>query len=192
MALENSPSPDNPNSENSFDDLLKIIFSDSYITFDDFRKLILNAVRRSCRTYARYSNKDDMEDIAQSIVLSLIKNDCRSLRSFESRSSLKTWLQRIANYVTFHFYCTQKDVISLEDLSSGEQAYTPNYDDKVLHDEITHKLTKGQRELLEFIRKGLKTNEIAERMRIEPDSVSRSKNRLREKIGKLLKSGDEG
>lgn len=187
MVPENAPSPDNPNSEISIDDLLKLI-SDSDISFDDFLKLISNAAQRSCRRYRSYSNRDDVEDIAQSIVLSLIKNDCRGLRSYGSRSPLKAWLQPIANHETFHFYCRQKDAISLEDLSPDDQAYPPSQDDKVLHDEIAHKLTKGQRKLLELIRQGLRTNEIAERMEIESDSVSRSKNRLRDKIGKLLKS----
>ena len=188
MALENSlTQPDNSNSEISFDDFLKLI-SDFGITLTDHLKIISDAVRRSYRIYRLRFNRADMEDIVQSIVLLLIKDDCRALRSFKGLSSLETWQQTIANHETIRFYRGKKDMMSLEDLSPAEQAYPPSQEDEVLHHEIVHKLTKGQRKLLELILLGLKTNEIAERNGTDPDSVSRSKSRLRNKIGTLLKS----
>ncbi|HEU0174257.1 MAG TPA: sigma-70 family RNA polymerase sigma factor [Blastocatellia bacterium] len=191
MASENSLSqPDNPNSEISFDDLLKLIFG-SAISPDDFLRLLYEATRRSCRIYRRYFNEDDVEDIAQSIALSLIKHDYHGLLSINNRSSLKAWLQTIANHETFQFYRSQRASISLEDLSLDEQAYPPSQDDKVLYNEIAYndKLTGGQRNLLELMFLGMKTNEIAEQYGIDPGSVSKSKSRLRNKVGKLLKSG---
>lgn len=191
MGAENSPSPGKMDSVISFDDILRLI-SDSNISLDDFLKLVYNAAQRSCRVYCRYYNQGDVEDIAQSIVLSLIKDDNRGLRSFNRRSSLKVWLQTIANHEAFHFYRGlyrgQWTAISLEDLSPDEQAYPPSQDDEVFHDEIVRKLTKGQQILLKLMLLGLKTNEIAERNGTNPDSVSRSKSRLRDKIGNLLKS----
>jgi RNA polymerase sigma factor (sigma-70 family) len=170
----------------TLDDILKLI-SDFDTSTDDFLKLFSDAVRRAYRVYNVLPNRHDMEDIAQSIVMLLIKNDCRILRSFESRSSLETWLQVIANREVVRFHRRQKDMISLEDLAPGDQVYTPNHDDKVLHDEIIHKLTRGQRKLLDLIIHGLNTAEIAERIGIEPDSVSRNKHRLRNKVSKLLR-----
>jgi len=45
---------------------------------------------------------------------------------------------------------------------------------------------------LELIYQGLKTKEIAERMEIKPDSVSKDKRRLFDKINEILKSERPG
>ncbi len=194
MGLEYSLSkPDNPNSEIPFEDLLKLV-SDSDISLEGLLKLISDAVLLAYRIYHLRFNWADMEDIAQSTVLLLIKDDCRVLRSFEGRSSLETWLQNIANHKTIRFCYRRKCITSLEDLAPNNQTYPPSQDDKVLCDEIAHKLklTKGQRELLELIYQGLKTKEIAERMEIKPDSVSKDKRRLFDKINEILKSKRPG
>jgi len=190
MASENLLSqPDNPNFEISFEDLLKLI-SDSVLSPDDLIRLIFDAVHRSYRTYYLHFNLADMEDIAQSIALLLIKDNCRVLRSFKGRSSLGTWLQTIANHKTIRFYRRLKGMVSLEHLLLDDQAYPPSQADKVLCYEVTSKLklTSGQRELLELIYQGLKTKEIAERKGIKPDSVSKDKRRLFDKINDFLKS----
>lgn len=191
MSPEDFPRPGEPNSEISFDDFLKLIF-DSDISPDDFLKLLYNAARRSCRSYRSYFNEGDVEDIAQSIALLLIQHNYRGLRSFKSHPSLKAWLQTIANRETSHFYRGRRIAVSLEDLSPDDQAYPPNQEDKILCDGIASKLTKRQRKLLELMLLGLKTNEIAERNGIDPDSVSKSKSRLRDKVDKLLQSNGRG
>jgi RNA polymerase sigma factor (sigma-70 family) len=188
---EDSPLSDEPNSEISFDDLLKLIFG-SDISPADFLKLLYDAARRSCRNYRRYYNEDDMEDLAQSIALSLIKHGYRGLRSFKGHSSAKAWLQTVADRETLHFYSGQRTAISLEDLSPDDQAYPPVQFDRALRNGIARRLTKSQRELLELMLLGLRTNEIAECNGINPDSVSRSKSRLLDKIDKLLKSSGGG
>jgi len=165
MAPGNSmPQADNPNSEISFDDFPKLI-SVSALSPDDLLKLIFGAVCRSYRKYHLCFNRADMEDIAQSIALLLIRDDYRVLQSFNGRSSLETWLQKIANHGTIRFYRGRNGMVSLEDLSPDNRTYPPSQDDKVLCDEIAHKLklTKGQQELLELIYHGLKTGEIAKR-----------------------------
>jgi DNA-directed RNA polymerase specialized sigma24 family protein len=147
MVPENSPpQPCDSNSEISFERLLKFI-SDSALSPDDLLKLILHTVRRSYQIYYLHFNLADMEDIAQSIVLLLIKDNCRVLRSFKGHSSLETWLQKIANHRTTRFYRGWRRMMNLEDLQLSNQTYPPIQDDKVLCDEITHKLklTKGQR-----------------------------------------------
>jgi RNA polymerase sigma factor (sigma-70 family) len=194
MVPRNSlPQSDNPNSEISLDDHLKPI-SDSAFSPDDLLKLIFDAVYRSYRIYHLSFNLADMEDITQSIALLLIKDDCRVLQSFDGRSSLETWLQKIANHKTIRFYRRRNGAMSLEDLSPDNWTYPPSQDNKVLWDEITRKLklTKGQRELLELIYHGLKTGEIAKRRGTKPDSISKDKRRLFDKIGKLLKSKGQG
>jgi RNA polymerase sigma factor (sigma-70 family) len=189
MASENPPALDNPDSKISFDDHLKVIM-DSDFSSDDFLKLLYNAVRRSCRNYYGYSIQSDVDDIVQSIALSLIKDDYHGLHSFNNRSSPKTWLQTIANHETSRFYRGRRFAISLEDLPPNEQTYSPSQGDKLLYDEIARKLTMGQKKLLELMILGLKTSEIAERNGTDPNSVSKSKIRLRNKIIKLLKSKD--
>lgn len=68
------------------------------ISFDDLLKLVTNAVHRGYRIYGHRPNPEDVKDIVQEIVLLLIKDDFRVLRSFEQRSSLETWLQTIARH----------------------------------------------------------------------------------------------
>jgi DNA-directed RNA polymerase specialized sigma24 family protein len=124
----------------------------------------------------------------------LIKDGCRVLQSFDGRSSLETWLQKIANHKTIRFYRGRNGAMRLEDLSPDDRTCPLSQDDNVLCDEIAHKLklTKGRRELLELIYQGLKTGEIAKLRGTKPDSISKDKRRLFDKIGKLLKSKGQG
>jgi DNA-directed RNA polymerase specialized sigma24 family protein len=173
MVPENSPQqPENSNSEVSCDYILHFL-SDYGLSLDEFLKLISDAARRAFRIYHLRFNQADIEDIAQSIALLLLKDDCHVLRSFGGRSSPESWLQKIANHKTIRFYRRQKGMMSLNDLSHNDCAYSTSHDDKVLWDEIVYKLklTKGQLELLELIYQGLKTKEIAERRGTKPDSV---------------------
>jgi hypothetical protein len=83
-----------------------------------------------------------------SFALLLIKDDCRVLQSFDWRSSPETWLQKIANHNTIRFHRGRNGAMSLEDLSPDDRRCPPSHGDKVLYDEIAHKLklTKGQRD----------------------------------------------
>ncbi len=172
MALDNSQLPDDPNSEISID--------------DDFLKLIADAVRRAYGIYNYRPNRDDMEDIAQSVAISLIKNDSHGLRSFEHWSKLATWLQVIVNHEVIRFFRRQKDEVDVEDLPPGDLAYQPILEYKVLRDEIVGRLTDDERELFELLEQGLKPKEIAERLGITSAYVSVRIHRLREKVEKLL------
>jgi RNA polymerase sigma factor (sigma-70 family) len=174
--------PDNTNPEISYDiqlnDPLKLTSTSLDHSLDNLMKLITDAVRRSFQLYHLRSNWADIEDIVQSIALLLIKDDSRILRSFEGRSSLETWLQKIANHETIRFYCRQRNLTDLESLSPDDQSYSPGQDDEVLLDEIVHKLPKGLQELLELIYQGFKTKDIAKQRGIRPDSISKNKHRL--------------
>lgn len=174
MALDNSQSPNDPNSEVSID--------------DDFLKLIADTVRRAYGIYNHRPNRDDMEDIAQSVALSLIKNDSHGLCSFEHWSKLETWLQVIVNHEVIRFFRRQKDEVDVEDLPPGDLAYQPILEYKVLRDEIVGKLTDDEWELFELLEQGLKPKEIAERLGIKPAYVYVLIHRLRKKIEKLLES----
>jgi DNA-directed RNA polymerase specialized sigma24 family protein len=52
-------------------------------------------VRWACRRYHRFPDQGVIDDLTQEITLSLIQNDYHALRSFEYRSTEKTWLRKV-------------------------------------------------------------------------------------------------
>ncbi|MCI0662549.1 MAG: hypothetical protein L0220_15880 [Acidobacteria bacterium] len=107
MALNDLQPPDGSNSET-------------------FRKLVSAAVGRAYWFYGHCSNPADVDDLTQSIILSLIKDDEQGLHSFKHLTSEKRWLQAIANHAVLRFFRGQKDLVSLKDLTPDDSACPPN------------------------------------------------------------------
>jgi RNA polymerase sigma factor (sigma-70 family) len=168
---------------------------DPDISVEDLLKTISKTVRRAYLKYDRHPNQHDMEDAVHSIVFSLLKNNCHALRSFEHRSSKETWLQKVANHYVCRILRRQKDMVNVEELSPDDLAYQQVQEMevgfkemRVLLGEILGEFTRRERELLELLLLDLHTSEISKRMGIKPDSISKSKLRLSNKIRKVLNS----
>lgn len=180
MSSEKSSSPVDPTYE---------------ITFDQLIKLIDKAVCRAYRRYGHRLNREDAEDLAQSIALSLLENNGYGLKSFEHKARFEVWLQTVANNRVLRFFCGQKDMTDIDDPEIDKFARQAPQEEEVfdkeakeLVDKVLGELTEHDREVLELMQQGLRTKEIAERLAIQLDSARKSKQRLIDKIRKLIRT----
>ncbi|MCI0338530.1 MAG: sigma-70 family RNA polymerase sigma factor [Acidobacteria bacterium] len=173
MPDKNAQPPDNLNSE-SLIDLLPFIPS---------------TVRQACHVYGHNPSQDEVADLSQSIVLLLIDDNYRRLRSFNHRSSLKTWLQTVIYHYVLHYLRRQKCTVNIEDMAPDELAHQPDQEEKFLFEErrelldvVVSMLTERERELWDLLSGGLSDEEIAKQMMIKVRSVQRKKYALLNKI----------
>lgn len=184
MALNNLQSPDDPNPETSIPDLLKLISA---------------ALRRAYRIYSHRPDPDDIEDLTQSIALSLIKKYGHDLRPFEHLFFERKWLLAVAKHAALRFFQGQKDLVSLDDMTPDDFACPPSQEEEVfleemnkLLDDLVGELTGRKRQLFELMSQGLDAEEIAQRMGIKVGSVYKARQRFRHEAIRLLESkGDE-
>jgi RNA polymerase sigma factor (sigma-70 family) len=151
-------------------------------------------VRWACCCYHRFPDQSVIDDLTQEILLSLIKNDCHDLHSFEHRSTEKTWLHVVVLHRVLRFFRSQKPTESLEDLPIDRLPSQPPSQEVIvlfkerekLMNTARGELTKRERELWDLLRSGMRDVEIAKRMRIKIKSVQRRKHAVRKKIRRLM------
>jgi RNA polymerase sigma factor (sigma-70 family) len=121
------------------------------------------------------------------------------LHSFEGRSSIQEWLRSVGYHEVLRSIRRQKPTISLEDTTPDDPANPPNQEDEIWIEEIKKlfaemacELTEHERQLLEFIKEGLKTGEIAALTGIDPGSVSKAKRRLLDKLEERIRTKLDG
>ena len=159
-------------------------------------ELISAAVRRAYRIYHHRLDPDNIDDITQSIALSLVKKYGTDLRLLEHLLSERKWLLVVAKHAALRFWRGQKELVSLEHMAPDDFVISPNQEEQVfleemnkLLDELAGDLTGRERRLLGLMSQGLDAEEIAERMGgIKVGSVYKLRQRLRAKITKLSES----
>ncbi|HZF37779.1 MAG TPA: sigma-70 family RNA polymerase sigma factor [Blastocatellia bacterium] len=159
----------------------------------DLLPKVSKAVRR---IYRHPTNQDEIEDLVQDVLLKLIEDNYRRLRSFANRSKIETWLHTVVrHHVGLYLWKRQweKENVNLGDLSLDALIYQP-VQEEVLIDEdewkvlnaIISGLPERKRLLLRLVILGLKPEEIAEEMGIKIGSVYAEKSALFKEIRELL------
>jgi RNA polymerase sigma factor (sigma-70 family) len=154
----------------------------------------------TCRHYRPYPDRSVIDDLAQDVVVSLIKNDGHNLKSFEHRATEKTWLRVVVLHHVARHFKGQKPTESLEDLPIDSQPLQPpSQEDEVLFKELKELVervqdgfTERERELLNHLCDGLDDKEIAKRMGIAVRTVQRNKCVLYKKIKVIVRRSIEG
>jgi RNA polymerase sigma factor (sigma-70 family) len=148
----------------------------------------------ACRCYHRFPDQGVIDDLTQEITLSLIQNDYHALRSFEHRSTEKTWLRRVVLRRVGRYFKSQYPTESLEELPidilpsqppSQEMMALLKEREKLL-ETACGKLTEREKRLWDFLRSGLDDKEIAERMSSTSNAIHQSKYKLIKKIQRLI------
>jgi RNA polymerase sigma factor (sigma-70 family) len=161
---------------------------------DSLLPQICITVRWACRYYRRFPDQGVIDDLTQEITLSLIQNDCHALRSFEYRSTEKTWLLRVVLHRVGRYFKSQYPTESLEEISIDSlPSQPPSQELMVLFKERERlletaccKLTVRERMLWDFLRSGLSDKEIAEQMSTTSNAIYQSKYKLIKKIQRLI------
>jgi len=171
---------------------------------DDVEKLfqkvfpiIPAVVRQACASLRHYPDQPEIDRFAQRIRFLLWEDDYRVLRSFKGRSSLETWLFRIARRNIQRWLAERDKFESLEYLPLDFLLVQPKLEEWLLSKEreeilqaAVRKLTGHDQKLFGLWRQGRSIGEIVAEMKIKKRSVSREINavikRLKEVIEKEL------
>jgi RNA polymerase sigma factor (sigma-70 family) len=140
--------------------------------------------------------RQQMEDHVQNILLLLIEDDYRRLRSHDPRSSLNAWLKTIAKHYMADRLRSQiptedgsevlPDTLSREASQEEKMIYRERVE---LLQEVFGRLSDQERLLGEFLRSDSETGEIALALKIEPHQVRKRRYELIKKIRMLLAEG---
>ena len=89
---------------------------------------VYEAVQWACLRYRGRIRRDELDDFSQQIILELIEDDCRRLHSFKRHSSLKTWLQRVADHHVYRCLYRRRHAENHDDVDQGALIYSPPQD----------------------------------------------------------------
>lgn len=162
--------------------------------FQQALPLLGDVVRMACLRCQHYPTADDVRRLSHRLIVLLLEDDYRRLRSFEQRSSFHTWLQTLANHYVSRFLQRERRQIALDELPADFYPHDPIQDDEIgetekmkLLDKATKRLTKQERQLLALLRQdGLTSADIAQKMGIKTESVYRAKSELVKKLKRLI------
>jgi RNA polymerase sigma factor (sigma-70 family) len=105
----------NPTEPIDLEQLVTILLPDIY---DAVRWAYLRRQRRICQ--------DELDDLSQEIVLTLIEDNCRRLRSYNQDFPFKTWLQVVVNHHVSKYFYRRKQAESLDEVDQGSLIYSPS------------------------------------------------------------------
>jgi RNA polymerase sigma factor (sigma-70 family) len=98
--------------------------------------LLLPTINEAVRwSYLRYKERicqDELNDLSQQIILMLIEDNCRRLRSFKGQSSIETWLQPLVKNHIYNYFNRRKQNESLNEVDQRLLAYSPVLDQAII------------------------------------------------------------
>ena len=152
------------------------------------------AVSKACYHYS--CDPSEIGDVCHQMIILLMEDDYRRLRSFHLESSIKTWLTAVALHYVSNYVGRQKKAICLDDISREAFVCAPAQEAELISEEMrcglnvaVTQLTTRERELFELLcRDDLSSAEVARKMGIKVESVHRRKYKLIKKLRGLVNS----
>jgi len=105
--------------------------------------IIYESVGWAYLRYRRNICQDELDDLSQQIAITLIEDNCARLRSFKCHSSVKTWLQVIANHYVYDYFHRRKHTESLDEADQGSLTYSPPQDRDIYIEEKQRLLSRA-------------------------------------------------
>ncbi|MFY9574660.1 MAG: sigma-70 family RNA polymerase sigma factor [Blastocatellia bacterium] len=152
-------------------------------------------VRLSYSLRDSHPSKDLVEDLSQEILLLLIEDDYRRLRSFDvQRSSFKTWLSAVVMHHVSRHVSKEKYWKPMDEVAPEELIYLPTQELELAYDEEAKRvraalaqLTEREKQLFSLLcQDGVKVEQIAREMGVKIESVYRRKHGIIKKLQELL------
>lgn len=166
-----------------------------------FSKLIYYSIRKTVTSYHQNLQQEDIEDIYNDVFASFITNNYKKLRQFEGKCTLATWIRTITMRRTIDFLRSQRNLISIDDVSDENRLLRDTLKDHKASAEKEMELAEDERLIKEatdslppsdklfmklYYERGLSPKEIAAMMHVSVSTIYSKKNRIREKIEKIL------
>lgn len=163
-----------------------------------YSNLIWSSIHKAFRSSSYTYSPEDVEDVFNSIFLSLLENDGKKLRQYQARNScaLSTWLAVVAAHKAID-HCRerrrhQRRVVAEEDTLDLAIDTTPNREATLMLEQDALEferriagLTAQEQAMLELLRaKNIKAEEAAQELGISVAAFYTRKHRLIEKIKK--------
>jgi RNA polymerase sigma factor (sigma-70 family) len=106
------------------------------IDLEQLVAIVLPSIDDAIRwAYLRYQGRicqNELDDLSQQIILSLLEDNCRRFRSFNGRSSFKTWLQTVVDHHIYNYFNSRKQIESLDEVDEGSLTYSPLLDQGIV------------------------------------------------------------
>ena len=166
---------------------------------EQFQGLVYARVARTSAEFHLRLDPAELEDICAEVFAGLIANDYASLRRFEGRSSLATWLSVIARRVAIRAMTKRAaapNVTEIEGLSESASEQLSGSDSlhRMINVEETDRLLAKLNELNDadqfilrsFYLDGLSYLEISQRMEISTNTVGPKLQRAQQRLRQLL------
>ncbi len=174
--------------------------------FSRYERLIISCVRKVLLRYGAYHSEEDIEDLVSATALNMVKDDYRKLRAFDPTRGYKlsSWIGLLATN-TAHDALRQRPPrsVSLEaEEGAGHDVPAEEVDpaERVLREQQARRLEEAVAQLSPteqlFVRyyfeDELEPEQIAELMQISVNTVYSRKNKVREKLRRIVAADDKG
>jgi RNA polymerase sigma-70 factor (ECF subfamily) len=172
---------------------------DSFV--ERFAGLIYHSVSTTARTSGSVHDPDDLKDITNTVFLLLHENNFKKLRQFEGNCSLASWIRLISVRVTIDHLRKNRTYLSLNGDSETEKNISQSIADegglapdlleqeerRKIFDKVLDELTPRERMFVElYFRRELPARQVADIMSTTLGAVYTMKNRIREKLTKIV------
>jgi RNA polymerase sigma-70 factor (ECF subfamily) len=167
-----------------------------------FERVIIGCVRNTLRRYSAFATDEDIEDIVNTTCLNLVKDDFKKLRTFDASRGyrLSSWMGLIATNTALDALRRRDpghtSLDSLDDDGVPLQVADPSAPPEGQMErreqwrallEAIQELPEADRRFLElYYDEELAPEQLAARLGITVNTVYSRKNKLREKLKKLL------
>jgi RNA polymerase sigma-70 factor (ECF subfamily) len=208
-----APAPQGPWAETSEEDLLRGVIARKPGAWQGFyrryERLVISCIKKVLHRYTAVYGDEDIEDMVNTVCLNLVKDDYRKLRTYDPRRGYKlsSWVGLIATN-------TALDALRRREPIHG--TLTPSHDDDEAPAQIAdegpdpgvsmerreqwrallvaiRELPENDREFLElYYDQELEPEELAKRMNIAVNTVYSRKNKVREKLRRIIETLEGG
>lgn len=185
-------------------ELLQACFSGDRAAWERFvetySKLVYYSIRQTLKVMEIAPDPDDLDDLYGNVFLSLFENNFARLKSFKGKNdcSLASWIRLIASRKTYDHLRERGRQARLLD-SARETIYEPQANEDVEKSALDSERAESARNAISqlsadeiafihlYYERELPPERIAEMLGITVSTVYSKKNRVREKIRKIIK-----
>lgn len=168
---------------------------------DQFHRLVTARIAATARELRVTLRPSDGEDLTADVFSQLLARDCASLRDFQGRSTLSTWLSVIARRIALRklLGARREPANPLYAAPADRELAAQPLDDPLVHmirnenrrrlDEALAELSERQRELVRLhYLDGCSYREISQRLGMSINSIGPTLQRVQEKLRARLQS----
>lgn len=167
-----------------------------------FSRLVWKSIRKTFYNYSFQHTREDIEDMYNSVFLSLMENDFKKLRQFKNKNdcAVSTWLAIISVRTTIDFLRKDKSYLSIDTAEEDQNLWeiVPDHSQRADRkietfqnerdfERSVENLPPKDRMIYDILfRRGISAEDAAEMLGMTTQSIYTRKHRIIEKIRKSV------